>query len=50
MQPELVLFIAISVDIVISLVTLVVTVGAMREGRRVLETLQEKLSKAEHDL
>jgi peptidoglycan hydrolase CwlO-like protein len=50
MQPELVLFIAISVGIVISLVTLVVAVGVLREGRRVSETLQEKLSKAEHEL
>jgi chromosome segregation ATPase len=50
MQPELILFIAICVGIVISLVTLVVAVGVMREGRRVSETLQDKLSKVEHEL
>ena len=50
MQPDSVLFIALGVCIVVSLATLVMAFGAMREGRRVSETLKGKLSQAEHDL
>ncbi len=50
MQPDSVLFIALGVCIVVSLATLVVAFGAMREGRRVSEMLRGKLSQAEHDL
>ena len=50
MQPELVLFVAIGVSSAISLATLVVAVSAMREGRRVSKTLEERLVQSEHDL
>ena len=48
--PETVLFTAICVGIVISLATLFVSVSASREGRRISKTLEERLSKVEHDL
>jgi DNA repair exonuclease SbcCD ATPase subunit len=49
-QPELVLFIAISVSIVICLATLVVAVIAMRTGRRVSDTLEGRLFGMQQDL
>ena len=50
MQPGLVLFVAIGVSSAISLATLVVAVSAMREGRRVSKTLEERLVQSERDL
>jgi chromosome segregation ATPase len=49
-QPELVLFIAICVSIVIGIATLVVAVSAMRKGRHVSETLEGRLSRMQNDL
>jgi chromosome segregation ATPase len=49
-QPEIVLFTAICFGIVISLATLFVSFSASREGRRISKTLEERLSKVEHDL
>jgi Skp family chaperone for outer membrane proteins len=49
-QPELVLFIAICVSIVIGIATLVVAVSAMRKGRHVSETLEGGLSRMQNDL
>jgi chromosome segregation ATPase len=49
-QPELILFIAICVSIVISLATLVVAISAMMKGRRISETLEERLFQMQHEL
>jgi chromosome segregation ATPase len=49
-QPELVLFIAIGVSIVICLATLVVAVIAMRTGRHVSDTLEGRLFGMQQDL
>jgi hypothetical protein len=48
--PEIILFTAICVGLVISLATLYAALGAMREGRRVSKTLKERLARVEHDL
>jgi peptidoglycan hydrolase CwlO-like protein len=50
MQPEMVLFIAICVSIVVGLATLGVALSATRNGQRVSATLEEKLFKMQHDL
>jgi chromosome segregation ATPase len=49
-QPELVLFIAICVSILIGLATLVVAISAMMKGRRISETLEERLFRMQNDL
>jgi chromosome segregation ATPase len=50
MQPEMILFVATCVSIVVGLATLVVALSVMRNGQRVSATLEEKLFRMQHDL